>query len=51
MALCADTDPDLLGCIMEYAHSRGGETMELICVGLDLPRFGLSRNTEFETLK
>ena len=26
-----DTDPDLLDCIMEYAHSRGGRTMESIC--------------------
>jgi hypothetical protein len=51
MALCADTNPDLLDCIMEYAHSRGGGTMESICIGLDFPRFGLSRNTEFETLK
>jgi hypothetical protein len=31
-----DTDPDLLDCIMEYAHGRGGKTMESICVGLGL---------------
>ena len=31
----ADTDPNLLDCIMEYTHGRGGKTMELICVGLD----------------
>ena len=24
----AKTDPDLLDCIMEYAHGRGGRTME-----------------------
>ncbi len=29
-----DTDPDLLDCIMEYAHGRGGRTMESICEGL-----------------
>ena len=29
-----DTDPDLLDCIMEYAHGRGGRTMENICEGL-----------------
>ncbi len=29
-----DTDPDLLDCIMEYAHGRGGRTMENICDGL-----------------
>ena len=29
-----DTDPDLLDCIMEYAHGRGGRTMEDICVSL-----------------
>ena len=23
-----DTDPDLLDCIMEYAHGRGDQTME-----------------------
>jgi hypothetical protein len=31
----AETDPDLLDCIMEYAHGRGGRTMESICEGLD----------------
>ena len=31
----ADTNPDLLNCIMEYAHGRGGKTMESICAGLD----------------
>jgi hypothetical protein len=30
----ADTDPDLLDCIMEYAHGRGSRAMEDICVGL-----------------
>ena len=34
----ADTDPDLLDCIMEYAHGRGGRTMEDICEGLG-PQF------------
>jgi hypothetical protein len=29
-----DMDPDLLDCIMEYAHGRGGRTMENICEGL-----------------
>jgi hypothetical protein len=33
-----DTDPDLLDCILEYAHGRGGRTMESICEGLG-PRF------------
>ena len=30
----AETDPDLLSCIMELAHGRGGQTMEEICKGL-----------------
>ena len=30
----ADTDPDLLNCIMEYAHGRGGRMMEDVCEGL-----------------
>ena len=31
----AETNPDLLDCIMEYAHGRGGKTMASICEGLD----------------
>lgn len=31
-----DTDTDLLDCIMEYAHGRGGRMMEGICDGLGL---------------
>ena len=31
----AETDPDLLDCIMEYAHGRGERTMGSICKGLD----------------
>ena len=31
----ADTDPDLLDCIMEYAHGRGERSMRVICEGLD----------------
>jgi hypothetical protein len=31
-----DTDPDLLHFILEYAHGRGGRTMENICEGLGL---------------
>ncbi len=27
----AETDPDLLDCIMEFAHGRGEQTMEEIC--------------------
>jgi hypothetical protein len=34
----ADTDSDLLDCIMEYAHGRAGKTMESICIGLG-PQF------------
>jgi hypothetical protein len=30
----ADTDPDLLDCIAEYAYSQGGCTMVEICHGL-----------------
>ncbi len=30
----ADTEPDLLDCIAEYAWARGGRTMEEICTGL-----------------
>jgi hypothetical protein len=30
----ADTDPDLLDCIAEYAYSRGGRSMLEICKGL-----------------
>ncbi len=30
----ADTDPDLLDCIAEYAYSRGGRSMTEICYGL-----------------
>jgi hypothetical protein len=30
----AETDPDLLDCIMEYAHGKGGRSMENICSGL-----------------
>ena len=30
----ADTDPDLLDCITEYAHGRGGRSMLEICTGL-----------------
>jgi hypothetical protein len=33
-----DMEPDILDCIMEYAHGRGGRTMESICEGLG-PRF------------
>ena len=33
-----DTEPDLLDCIMEYAHARGGRLMEEICEGLG-PQF------------
>jgi hypothetical protein len=29
-----DPDPDLLGCIAEYEHGRGGCTMTEICQGL-----------------
>jgi hypothetical protein len=31
----AETDPDLLDCIMAYAHGRGERTMGAICEGLD----------------
>ncbi len=34
----ADTNPDLLNCIIEYVHGRGGKTMESICIGLG-PQF------------
>jgi hypothetical protein len=34
----ADTDPNLLDCIMEYMHGRGRKMMESICVGLG-PQF------------
>ena len=34
----AETDPDLLDCIMEYTHGRGGRMMESICSGLG-PKF------------
>jgi hypothetical protein len=34
----AETDPNLLNCIMEFAHRRGGQTMEEICKGLG-PQF------------
>ncbi len=34
----AETDPDLLDCIMEFAHGRGEQTMEEICTGLG-PQF------------
>ncbi len=30
----AETDPDLLDYIVEFAHGRGGRTMEEICKGL-----------------
>jgi hypothetical protein len=30
----ADTDPDLLDCIAEYAHGRGGRSMSEIFTGL-----------------
>jgi hypothetical protein len=30
----ADTEPDLLDCIAEYAYSRGGRSMTEICYGL-----------------
>ena len=30
----ANTDPDLLDCIAEYAHGRGGRSMLEICTGL-----------------
>jgi hypothetical protein len=29
----AETDPDLLNCIAEYAHGCGGRTMVEICTG------------------
>jgi hypothetical protein len=29
-----ETDPDLLDCIAEYAHGRGGRTMAEVCQGL-----------------
>jgi hypothetical protein len=32
----AETDLDLLDCIAEYAHGRGGRTMVKICTGLGL---------------
>jgi hypothetical protein len=32
--LDAKTEPDLLNCLMEYAHVRGGQSMENICSGL-----------------
>ncbi len=34
----AETEPDLLDCIAEFAQGRGGRTMTDICAGLD-PRF------------
>jgi hypothetical protein len=34
----AETDPDLLDCIVEFAHGQGGRTMTKICTGLG-PQF------------
>jgi hypothetical protein len=34
----AETDPDLLDCIAEYAHGCGRRTMVEICTGLG-PQF------------
>jgi hypothetical protein len=30
----ADTEPDLIDCIKEYVHSRGGQSMTEICSSL-----------------
>jgi hypothetical protein len=42
----ADTNLDLLNCIMEYAHGRGGKTMESICVGLGLQFLLMAREQD-----
>ena len=41
-----ETDPDLLDCIAEYAHGRGGRTMVEICHGLGEPFQKMAREQD-----
>jgi hypothetical protein len=42
----ADTEPNLLDCIAEYAYSRGGRTMVEICYGLGEPSQRMARDQD-----
>jgi hypothetical protein len=42
----AKTEPDLLNCIMEYAHGRGGQSIENICSGLGQHFMQIAREQE-----
>jgi hypothetical protein len=42
----AETDLDLLDCIVEFALGRGGKSMEEICHGLGEPYMQMAREQD-----